>query len=186
MREYFMEQADKLLKEAITGEFNAIQRYKCFAETAEQENLPNVAYLFKALAAGELVHLENHKRALAEDFQPEVQDFTPGTTIENLKSSLNGETKEFEEMYPRFIKSLKRAKKEHDQVARLSMQWARDVEKTHAMLLKKAIERVEQHQDYISVDFWVCSACGNLRAGENASNACSVCRHDGRFFKKVE
>ena len=80
------------LKEAITGEFNAIQKYKRFSEVAKEEGLSNASYLFNALIAGEMIHLANHKRALNSDFTPQLNSFEVGTTIENLKSASCGQS----------------------------------------------------------------------------------------------
>nr|MDO8110834.1 rubrerythrin family protein [Candidatus Sigynarchaeota archaeon] len=181
-----MDRFDEFLQAAITGEYNAIRRYTKYAEIAVKEKLQNVAYLFKALATGERVHLENHKRAYGKEFSPKDEAFTEGTTLENLKASVSGETMEYEEMYPRIMKALKRGKREDEQVARLSMQWAREVEKMHAMILSKAVDRVEQGQDGIAIKYWVCNVCGNLRVGDNTGSVCPVCRHDGQFYKEVE
>ncbi len=181
-----MDTYESKLKVAINGEFNAVRKYLRFAEVAQKEGMPNVAYLFKALVAGEKVHLENHKRALGTAFTPEDKAFEAGTTLENLKAALATETWEYEEMYPGLIKGTRRDRSEQAEVARLSMQWALGTEKTHAMTLQKAIETVQQGKDYISVKFWVCVACGNLRVGDDLTGICSVCKHDARHFKEVE
>jgi rubrerythrin len=181
-----MDTFESILQKAITGEYNAIRKYRRFAEVAQKENMPNAAYLFKALATGEMVHLENHKRALGTAFTPEDQAFEAGTTLENLKAALATETWESEEMYPGFIKNVKRERSERGEIARLSMQWALGTEKTHAMTLQRAIETVQGGKDYIDVKFWVCVACGNLRVGENIAGICSVCKHDARLYKEVE
>jgi rubrerythrin len=181
-----MDTFESNLQKAITGEHNAIRKYQRFSEVAQKEGMPNVAYLFKALVAGEKVHLENHKRALGKEFAPEDQAFEPGTTLENLKVALATETWEYEEMYPGLIKNTRRDRSERAEVARLSMQWALGTEKTHAMTLQKAIETVQQGKDYTSVKFWVCAACGNLRIGDDLTGICSVCKHDARLYKEVE
>jgi rubrerythrin len=181
-----MDTFEMILQKAIAGEYNAIRKYLHFAEVAHRENMPNVAYLFKALATGETVHLENHKRALGTPFTPEDQAFETGTTLENLKAALATETWEYKEMYPGFIKKVKRERSEQGEIARLSMQWALGTEKTHSMTLQKAIEIVQQGNDYIKTKFWVCVACGNLRVGEDLAGICSVCKHDARLYKEVE
>jgi rubrerythrin len=181
-----MDTFESNLKVAINGEYNAVRKYQRFAEIAQKENMPNVAYLFKALVTGEKVHLENHKRALGKEFAPEDKAFETGTTLENLKAALATEKWEYEEMYPGLIKGTKRDRSERGEIARLSMQWALGTEKTHAMTLQKAIETVQQGKDYIDVKFWVCVACGNLRVGENLAGICSVCKHDTRLYKEVD
>ncbi|MBN2150172.1 MAG: rubrerythrin family protein [Candidatus Lokiarchaeota archaeon] len=175
----------EILKEAINGEHNAIRRYTEFAKVAEQEKMPNAAYLFRALVAGENVHLENHKRALGEPFTPVDEPIQKKSTLENLRAALDGETYEAEEMYPGFIKGLKRSKKVEDEVTRLSFEWALGTEKTHAMVLKEAVDQVAAGKDYAGVTFYVCLACGNLHEGVMTEGVCPVCKHDARFYKEV-
>jgi rubrerythrin len=181
-----MDTLESILQKAITGEHNAIRKYQHFAEVAQKESMPNAAYLFKALATGEKVHLANHMRAIGTTFSPDDKEFETGTTLENLKAALATETWEYAEMYPGFIKKVKRDRSERGEVARLSIQWALGTEKTHAMTLQKAIETVQQGKDYIDVKFWVCVACGNLRVGDDLAGICSVCKHDARLYKEVE
>jgi rubrerythrin len=181
-----MDALENSLQLAITGEHNAIRKYLHYAEVARQESMPSAAYLFKALATGEKVHLENHKRALGMVFTPEDKVIETGTTLENLKAALATETWEYEEMYPGLIKGTRRDRSERGEIARLSMQWALGTEKTHAMALQKAIDTVQQGKDYIDVKFWVCVACGNLRVGDDLAGICSVCKHDARLYKEVE
>lgn len=172
---------------AITGEFNAIQKYIKFAKIAEAENLPNVAYLFKALVSGEMIHLANHKRSLGEDFEPELKVFESGNTLENLKMAFIAETWEYEEMYPSLIKSIKKEKSEKGKIAKLSMNWAKNVEITHAEVLKLVISYVEQNMDINLGEkkLWVCQACGNLFIGNIPDKLCPVCKHGPIFYKEV-
>lgn len=172
---------------AITGEFNAIQKYIKFAEIAEAENMPNVAYIFKALISGEMIHLANHKRALGEDFTPELKDFEPGKTLENLKTAFAAETWEYKEMYPSLIKSIKKENSEKGKIAKLSMNWAKDVEITHAEVLRLVISYVEQNNDFdlAGKKLWVCQACGNLFIGNIPNKMCPVCKHGSIFYKEV-
>ncbi|MFX0035524.1 MAG: ferritin family protein [Candidatus Hermodarchaeota archaeon] len=48
------------LKEAIIGESNAKRKYELYAEKAREENLLEVAHLFKAIAVAEAIHIKNH------------------------------------------------------------------------------------------------------------------------------
>jgi rubrerythrin len=173
---------------AITGEFNAIQKYIKFAEIAEAEHMLNVAYIFKALVSGEMIHLANHNRALGKNFTPELKDFEPGNTLENLKTAFAAETWEYKEMYPSLIKSIKKENSEKGKIAKLSMTWAKDVEITHAEVLRLVISFVEQDMDF-NLDgkkLWVCQACGNLFIGDNPNKMCPVCKHSANFYREVQ
>lgn len=172
---------------AITGEFNAIQKYKKFAIIAEAEHMPNVAYIFKALINGEMIHLANHKRALRQDFTPELKDAESGNTLENLKTAFAAETWEYKEMYPALIKSIKKDNSEKGKIANLSMTWAKNVEITHAEILRLVIEYVEHGNDFDlnGKKLWICQACGNLFIGDNPNKTCPVCKHSANFYKEA-
>jgi rubrerythrin len=172
----------ELLQKAITGEFNASQRYNTFADIATNEGFRNVAYLFKALVAAEKIHLKNHNQALQKEFKPDIEDFKPGTTQKNLQNSIEGENYEFNEMYLDFIKQVSRNdKSEYGEVAELSMVWARKVEFTHAEILSKALEKVKLGKDIECNEIYVCKVCGNIVL-EKTETICPVCGHDPLFY----
>jgi len=98
------QQTEMNLLQAFAGESQANRKYLAFAKQAEKEGHPQVAKLFRAAAEAETVHAHAHLRALGKI----------GTTEENLKAAIAGETYEFTEMYPAMIQT---AKQEEDQVA---------------------------------------------------------------------
>src|SRR5512136_1134176 len=81
------------LKTAFAGESQANRKYLGFAKKADQEGFPQIAKLFRAAAAAETVHANNHFRAL---------DGVKGTS-DNLKVAISGENYEWVTMYPEFI-----------------------------------------------------------------------------------
>lgn len=182
-----MELTKKALKEAITGEFNAIQKYIKYQEVALKENFPKIAYLFKSLIVGETIHLKNHKKALGEDFEPKIKDFKIGTTKENVLDALNGETWEYEDMYPGLIKDMKKdMKEEYAQVANLSLRWAKDVEFNHAKALTLALANLNDGKDFEADKLWVCLVCGNLIISNKPKEICPVCKHDPLFYVELK
>ena len=92
------------LKEAFAGESQANRRYLYFAQKADVEGYPEVAGLFKNVADGETGHAFGHFDFLAEVGDP-VTGEPVGSTEDNLKSSIAGETYEYTEMYPGFAKT---------------------------------------------------------------------------------
>ncbi len=171
---------------AIAGEFNAAKKYLKFAEIAAAEKFPNVAYLFRALAMAEGIHLKNHQQALGEKFQPEEKDIKSGLTRANVQTGVETETWEYNTMYPNFMKDVKKeSKEEKAQLALLSMEWARNVEKVHAAILTKALKDLESGQDANIAQIWMCKVCGNLVINEKPTRVCSVCKHDVMFFELV-
>src|SRR5512135_191072 len=88
-----MSKTDDDLKAAFAGESQANRKYLAFAKKADEEGFPQVAKLFRAAAQGETVHAHAHLAAMDG----------VGTTAENLKEAMGGETYEFTSMYPPMI-----------------------------------------------------------------------------------
>jgi len=164
-----MSQTEKYLKEAFAGESQANRKYLAFAEKAEREGYRQVARLFRAVAAAETVHAHAHLRALKG----------VGTTSENLQAAIQGETFEFESMYPPMIEA---AKAEDNKQATLSFTYANEVEKVHAGLYKKAAEKMG---DLEETDIHVCSVCGYTVEGD-APDECPLCKAKKKAFMKVD
>lgn len=160
---------EKNLKEAFAGESQANRKYLAFAKKAEQEGHLQVAKLFRAAAAAETVHAHAHLRVLGGI----------GSTAENLKEAVGGETHEFTEMYPVMIEQ---AKEEGLDAALRSFSWANTVEKVHAALYQKALENLGKNE---SVDYWVCQVCGHTLEGE-PSGPCEVCNAAKTAFNRID
>ena len=88
---------DERLKEAFhkiyEGEAKAALRLKIFAKMADQEDLPQIAKLFRVIALSEEIHGERALRMLRE-----IKD-----TDTNLKESFQSETTIAEVAYDNFI-----------------------------------------------------------------------------------
>ena len=82
------------LNDAFAGESQANQKYRAFAKAADKDGFPNIAKLFRTTAEAERIHAEGHLKALD----------SIGTTSENLKAAIAGETYETNEMYPPMLK----------------------------------------------------------------------------------
>ena len=161
--------SEKNLKEAFAGESQANRKYLAFAKKAEAEGFKQVARLFRAAAEAETVHAHNHLRELGGI----------RSTKENLDEAINGESYEFQKMYPGMIED---AKAEAVKGATQSFVYANEVEKVHADLYKKALAAMGSNPD---TDYYVCQVCGNTVEGE-APDECSVCKAKKQAFKKVD
>ena len=183
-----MDKIKKALRILISGESSAVAMYDNFASKAFDDGFPNVGYLFKALAAAEQIHIKNHYNALGEDFTPEIDsNYANGSTADNLQTAIIGEMEENQKIYPSFIKSIKNESKTiYGKVAKLSMSWARDVEKEHANLLKKALKAVNSGEDIDITVIYICQVCGNVIINELTDDPCEICGHDVEFFNKHE
>ena len=94
------------LRSAFGGESMAHMRYLIWGHKAEEEGLPNIARLFRAVAHAETVHATNHFKELRDEASaflvPSMAGFGLGATSENLEGAIEGETFEVNEMYPAY------------------------------------------------------------------------------------
>jgi len=158
------------LKEAFAGESQANQKYRAFAKKAEQEGFQNIAKLFKTTAEAERIHAEGHFGALDGI----------GSTIENLKAAIAGETYEFTEMYPPM---LKQAEAENHKAKRM-FKYAVEAEAVHAKLYKMALDAAEQGKDLNVSEIYLCPVCGHVEFGE-PKEKCPVCGALPQKYVKV-
>lgn len=156
------------LDEAFAGESMANRKYLAFAIKAAEEGLGQVAKLFRAAAEAETVHALNHLKVMGGI----------GTSKDNLEMAIVGETSEFEEMYPEFIKEAEAAQ-ETD--ARVSFWRANEVEKIHAKLAEKALADLGHNEE---ADYYVCQVCGNTVEHE-APDTCPICGRPKEQFKLI-
>ena len=157
------------LKEAFAGESQANRKYLAFAAKADAEGRTQAAKLFRAVAAAETIHAHAHLRALGEI----------GSTAENLKTAIGGETEEFESMYPPMIET---AEAEGEKAAQRSFIYANAVEKVHARLYQKALDNLDAME---TADYYVCPVCGFTCEGQ-PPETCPVCGAKGNTFAKID
>ncbi len=162
-------QTELNLLQAFAGESQANRKYLAFAKQAEKEGYPQAAKLFRAAAEAETVHALAHLRALG----------SIGTTEENLKAAIAGETFEFMEMYPPMIKT---AEHEGHAAATRSFTYANSVEVKHASLYQQALNQMSAMKE---TDYYVCSVCGYTCADE-APGSCPVCGSGAKAFSRVD
>ncbi len=157
------------LQEAFAGESQANRKYLAFAKQAERDGYHQAARLFRAAAAAETVHAHAHLRAMKGI----------GSTLDNLKEALAGETHEYKNMYPDMIKL---AEQEGHKAATRSFTYANEVEQTHAKLYQMALDNLENMAE---CNYYVCSVCGHTHEKE-APEKCPVCGANSNAFFKSE
>lgn len=160
-----MSKTQKHLKDAFAGESQANRKYLAFAAQADKEGLPTVAKLFRATAEAETIHAHNHLKAMGGI----------GSTAENLQGAINGETYEFETMYPPMLED---AIAEGDKKAERAFRLANDAEKVHADLYQKYLENLDNKSD---VDFYLCTVCGYIHEN-GAPDSCPICKAAKKAF----
>lgn len=158
------------LETAFSGESQAYQKYSAFAKQAEKDGLTNIAKLFRTTAEAERIHAEGHLKAMDKI----------GSTLENLKAAIGGETYEFENMYPPMHEqALKEGHK-----AKKMFGYALEAEKVHAELYKKALEAVQEGKDLDEVNIYLCPICGYIELG-TPPEKCPVCGVKGSAFVQL-
>ena len=163
-----MSKTEQNLQDAFAGESQANRKYLAFAKKADKEGYKQVAKLFRAAAEAETVHAHNHLKQL-DGIK---------STKENLEAAINGESFEFQTMYPQMIKD---AEEEGNKGALRSFNFANDVEKVHADLYQKALDNIGSNEE---ADYFVCDICGYTAEGE-APDQCPVCKAKKELFKKI-
>jgi rubrerythrin len=160
------------LQAAFAGESQANRKYLFFAQKAEDEGYKQIARLFRAAADAETVHARNHFRVLQG----------VKSTRENLMAAREGESYEFEEMYPSFIKQ---AEAEGADKARNSFDLANQVEQIHHRLFETSLTKLEKGEATSEKPIYVCQVCGNTVEGE-APEKCPICGAPREKFKLIE
>ncbi len=164
---YYLMSTDKNLKDAFAGESQANRKYLAFAKKADQEGYISIAKLFRASAEAETVHAHNHLNALG----------AIKSTAENLQEGIDGETFEYESMYPPMLEE---AQKEGRKDAERSFQFALESEKVHADLYKDALSNIDNKEE---VDYYLCPVCGYIVKKQTPDN-CPICNAKGSLFIK--
>jgi rubrerythrin len=158
--------------EAFAGESQANRKYSAFADKAKDEGFTNVAKLFTAASEAEAIHAKRLLKVLG----------SIGKTEDNLKASVAGETHEYTEMYPGFVK-VGEAEKQSDAV--IAFTYAMKAEEVHANHYKEALKAISGGHDLSGQKVILCPICGNIFRGE-APERCPICGAFKKVFKEIE
>lgn len=154
------------LMEAFAGESQANRKYLAYSKKAEKDGKVNAAKLFKAASDAETLHALKHFEVAGKI----------SSTVENLKDAVAGETHEYKEMYPDFVKE---AEAEGNKAALMSFNFAMKAEEVHARLYQEALENLDQTEE---VFYFLCPVCGNIE--KFRPEKCSICGVPGDKFIK--
>ena len=165
-----MSTTEKNLKDAFAGESQANRKYLAFARKAEQDGFANVARLFRTAAEAETIHALGHLNAMGGI----------GSTADNLRAAIAGETYEHTEMYPPM---LRQAEAENHRAKRM-FEYAEKAEAVHAGLYRMALEAVAQGKDLAETGIYLCPVCGHIELGKPPA-ACPICGAKGEKFVQV-
>ncbi len=179
------------LTKAFIGESMARNRYTFYASTARKEGYEQIAEIFSTTADNENEHAEWDFKMLlqlkpAEKFEEVlVQAAAPttwGTTLENLKAAIAGETYEFTEMYPEFARV---AKEEGYKDISGRLKSIAVAEKHHAERYTKLLAEVQAGTVFKKAQpvWWYCSKCGYMEFGVEPPLRCPSCDHERSYYR---
>ncbi len=126
------------LKAAFAGESQANRRYLYFAQKADVEGYNDVAAVFRSTAEGETGHAHGQLEFLEAVGDP-ATGLKIGSTSDNLKASIAGETHEYTDMYPGMAKTAR--EEGFDEIADWFETLAK-AEKSHAGRFQKALDNL--------------------------------------------
>ncbi|NWG14633.1 MAG: rubrerythrin family protein [Acidobacteria bacterium] len=158
------------LKEAFAGESQANRKYLAFAKKAEQEGFTSVASLFRTAAEAETIRALGHLAAMGGI----------GSTADNLRAAIAGESYEYTEMYPPMLQQAIA----DDHSAKRMFGYAAKAEAVHAKLYQMALEAVAQGKDLAETRFHLCSFCGHMELGTPPA-LCPICGAKAENFVQV-
>ena len=165
-----MASTESNLKEAFAGESQANRKYLAFAKKAEQDGLTNIARLFRTIAEAETIHAFGHLRALG----------AIGSTADNLRAAIAGETYEYTQMYPPMLE----AAQAENHKAKTMFGYAVKAEAVHAAIYQLALESAAQGKDLAEANIYLCPVCGHIELGK-PPDICPVCNVKGEKYVQV-
>lgn len=172
------------LETALNGERNAHARYLAFAQKADEEGYGAVASLFRATAAAEEVHGNNHESTIQKlGATPNVSMEAPTvkSTRENLEAAINGENYEFQKMYPEFVAQ---ARQDAYVPAIVTLTQAQNTEVEHARLFTDALKNLDGLKGSTARTYYVCTVCGFTTVDLNFAK-CKNCFKPKEKYKAV-
>ncbi len=158
------------LKTAFAGESQANRKYLAYAAKADKDGYPQIARLFRAAAEAETIHALAHFQNMG----------AVGSTLDNLKDAIAGETYEFSTMYPPMVEQAD----QEGHRGKNMLKWANAVEKVHAELYQQALAALQAGKDLSTMEIFVCPVCGHLEVG-HPPDKCPVCGAMGSKFQKT-
>jgi len=167
-----MTKTEENLKAAFAGESQARNKYTYFAKVARKQGYNYIAKIFEETADNEMQHAKEEFKLLGGI----------GNTKANLKTAIEGEHYETEDMYPTFEKEA--LEEANEEAAKLFNEIGK-IEKHHEERYKKLLEMVENGTVYKRDKpiKWKCSKCGHIHEGTEAPECCPSCKHPQEYFE---
>ena len=188
-----MEKTMENLAKAFIGESQARNRYTIYAKVAKKEGYEQLSEIFLNTAENEREHAKwamrmiNGLKEKAGEASEEIivtvdAPTTFGTTVQNLKATIDGEHYENTEMYPEFA-DLAEEEGLKDIADRLRA--IGRVEEHHEERFKEILKKIEADTVFKKdkdVE-WVCRKCGYVHVGMEPPEKCPSCDHPTEYFQ---
>ena len=171
------------LMKSFAGESQARNKYEYFAKVAQKDGYRDIAEHFQRAANNEKVHAKL-ELALCNRMMNDSEE-SWGTTVENLKMAIDGESYENLTMYPDFAQI---AKDEGYKEASRLFSGIGKIEVEHENMFKMLLERLEadaEHTSENSEEAWICEICGHVHYGKKALKVCPVCKHGEEYQSRL-
>jgi rubrerythrin len=178
-------QTEKNLLKAFAGESQARHRYEFFAKVAQKEGLEQIAALFMETAENERSHAKQFFKQL-EGRPVEITATYPagkiGTTLENLKAAADGESEEWNDLYPEFARV---AEEEGFKKIAMLFKLIAKIEQAHEARYRQLYNMLEEGKVFEREDkvIWKCRVCGYLHEANKPPLNCPVCEHPRAYFE---
>ena len=180
------------LTKAFVGESQARNRYTFYAKVAKKEGYEQIAAIFSETAEQEKVHakrlfehIQELKKELGNNEPIKIEAEAPttyGTTAENLKAAIEGETYETKTMYPEFAQ---KAQEENLPKIATRLKSIAKAEEHHRERYQKLLDQLEAETIFKKEDkvTWICRECGYTHEDPQAPELCPSCDHPQAYYQ---
>ena len=171
------------LLKAFAGESQARNKYEYFAKTAQKEGYRDIAEHFQRAANNEKTHAKL-ELALCNRILKD-SDESWESTAQNLQMAIDGESYENLTMYPDFAEI---ARQDGNKEAEKLFTNIGKVEVEHEKMYRMLLQRLEADAEHTSQDeeeAWICEICGHVHYGKKSPKKCPVCKHDEKYFSRL-
>lgn len=181
------------LAKAFVGESQARNRYTFYSSIAKKEGYEQIGEIFALTADNEKEHAswffkmikeiqiklgKENSDLIVETTVPTIK----GTTLENLKAAIIGETHEYTTLYSEFAKT---AENEGLKEIANRIKSIMVAEKHHAERYSKLAELLKTNSFFKRKEkiWWVCRECGYVYNGVVPPEKCPSCGHGKSFYQ---
>ena len=162
------------LMEAFATESQTRNRYTYFAAIAREDGYEHIAEVFEKAADNEKEHARVWFKLLCGGKMP--------GTAKNLESAIEGENKEWIDMYKRMADD---ARDEGFKDIAFLFESIGAVEKEHKESYKKLLSDIENNTVFTKKEeksIWICRCCGYSTDNESPPDTCPVCEYPKTYF----